>query len=180
MDEGGLYSLFMHWLLCWEISPIFAEIVPERARTSIYALDRGFESLLASFAPPVVGILAERVYGYIPPKAGTDATSELLIDKDNAVSLSKALYTAIGAPLTLCCLIYTLLYWTYPRDRDHARALSSQLGASYEFEKFGLEDENELDVIDVYGEDEIDDDDDSDNNTETEWMFNHKKSDEVL
>lgn len=177
MDEGVLYSVFMHWLVCLEISPIFAEIVPERARTSIYALDRGFESLLASFAPPVVGILAERVYGYIPPKAGIDATSELLIDKDNAVSLSKALYTAIGAPLTLCCLIYTLLYWTYPQDRDRARALSSQLGTSYKFEKFSLEDENELNVIDVYGEEEIDDDDD--NNTETEWMFDHKKSDEV-
>jgi len=174
-----ILGFFISWNAPATNNPIFAEIVPERARTSIYALDRGFESLLASFAPPVVGILAERVYGYIPPKAGTDATSELLIDKDNAVSLSKALYTAIGAPLTLCCLIYTLLYWTYPRDRDCARALSSQLGASYEFEKFGLEDENELDVIDVYGEDEIDDDDDDDNNTETQWMFDHKKSDEV-
>ncbi|KAM7266546.1 hypothetical protein ACFE04_004443 [Oxalis oulophora] len=33
---------------------IFAEIVPEKSRTSVYALDRSFESVLSSFAPPVV------------------------------------------------------------------------------------------------------------------------------
>ncbi|KAI3903054.1 hypothetical protein MKW92_012111 [Papaver armeniacum] len=37
--------------------PIFAEIVPEKSRTSIYALDRSFENILASFAPPIVGLL---------------------------------------------------------------------------------------------------------------------------
>ena len=31
-------------------NPIFAEIVPERQRTTLYALDRSFESVLASFA----------------------------------------------------------------------------------------------------------------------------------
>ncbi|KAG1366511.1 hypothetical protein COCNU_13G003010 [Cocos nucifera] len=40
--------------------PIFAEIIPKKSRTSIYALS---ESMLSSFAPPFVGILAEHVYG---------------------------------------------------------------------------------------------------------------------
>ena len=43
------------WCLHGLYSPIFAEIVPRKSRTSIYALDRSFESLLASLAPPVAG-----------------------------------------------------------------------------------------------------------------------------
>lgn len=151
--------------------------------------------MLASFAPPLVGVLAEKYYGYIPPQPGRDHAAELLIDKENALSLSKALYTAIGFPLTLCCLIYTCLYWTYPKDRDRAHALAlaeAQLGSGYEFEKFSLEEENELDIIDVYGEHLEEDDDDDDNfdnghnnghnngSSETEWMFQKTKSTEPV
>ncbi|MCE0481776.1 hypothetical protein HAX54_039821 [Datura stramonium] len=96
-------SIFMH------------EIVPEKARTSIYALDRSFESVLSSFAPPVVGLLAQNVYGYRPVARGADSIST---DRENATSLSKALFTAIGTPMALCCVIYSFLYCTYPRDKE--------------------------------------------------------------
>uniref|UniRef100_A0A0D9XD37 Major facilitator superfamily (MFS) profile domain-containing protein n=1 Tax=Leersia perrieri TaxID=77586 RepID=A0A0D9XD37_9ORYZ len=101
-------------------NPIFAEIVPERSRTSIYALDRSFESVLASFAPPVVGFLAEHAYGYNPISYGA-GVSNVGRDKSNAAALAKALYTAIAIPMLLCCFIYSLLYSTYPRDRERAR-----------------------------------------------------------
>lgn len=103
------------------ISPIFAEIVPEKARTSVYALDRSFESILSSFAPPAVGILAQHVYGYKPVPKGSSESQEISTDRDNAASLAKSLYTAIGIPMALCCLIYSFLYRTYPRDRERAR-----------------------------------------------------------
>lgn len=102
-------------------SPIFAEIVPERSRTSVYALDRSFESILSSFAPPVVGILAQRVYGYKPLPNGSSESEEIATDRGNAASLAKALYTAIGVPMAMCCLIYSFLYRTYPRDRERAQ-----------------------------------------------------------
>lgn len=102
-------------------SPIFAEIVPERSRTSVYALDRSFESLLSSFAPPSVGLLAQHVYGYKPVRQGSTLSEEILTDRKNAASLAKALYTAIGFPMALCCLIYSFLYGAYPRDRERAR-----------------------------------------------------------
>ncbi|KAJ0024947.1 hypothetical protein Pint_08329 [Pistacia integerrima] len=101
--------------------PIFAEIVPEKSRTSVYALDRSFESILSSFAPPVVGILAQHVYGYKPVPEGSTASEEIATDRENAASLAKALYTSIGIPMALCCLIYSYLYSTYPRDRARAR-----------------------------------------------------------
>lgn len=114
----------MHSFTCilnWVYSPIFAEIVPEKSRTSIYALDRSFESVLSSFAPPVVGVLAQHVYGYKPVSRGSSESAHLETDRENAKSLSRALYTAIGIPMLLCCFIYSFLHCTYPRDRDRAR-----------------------------------------------------------
>lgn len=104
----------------WCYSPIFAEIVPQKSRASVYALDRSFESVLSSFAPPTVGILAQHVYGYKTPKKSLDSV-QVITDRENAASLAKALYTAIGIPMALCCFIYSFLYCTYPRDRDRAR-----------------------------------------------------------
>ncbi|XP_020594420.1 uncharacterized protein LOC110034508, partial [Phalaenopsis equestris] len=102
-------------------SPIFAEIVPEKSRTSIYALDRCFETILASSAPPVVGLLAEVFYGYKPNPSRSNKDKSIEIDRENAASLAKALYTAIAIPMFFCCIIYSFLYRTYPSDRERAR-----------------------------------------------------------
>ncbi|KDO80928.1 hypothetical protein CISIN_1g009914mg [Citrus sinensis] len=114
-------GLFISWNAPATNNPIFAEIVPEKSRTSVYAMDRSFESILSSFAPPVVGILAQHVYGFKPIPKGSSATEEIATDRANAASLAKALYTAIGIPMALCCFIYSFLYSTYPRDRERAR-----------------------------------------------------------
>lgn len=120
----GLVMFIMGLSISWNgpatNNPIFAEIVPERSRASIYALDRSFESVLASFAPPVVGFLAEHAYGYKPVSYGAGVNS-VGRDRSNATALAKALYTAISIPMLLCCFIYYLLYRTYPCDRERAR-----------------------------------------------------------
>uniref|UniRef100_A0A175YDR1 Major facilitator superfamily (MFS) profile domain-containing protein n=1 Tax=Daucus carota subsp. sativus TaxID=79200 RepID=A0A175YDR1_DAUCS len=97
------------------------EIVPEKSRTSIYALDCSFESVLASFAPPTVGILAQYVFGYKPVPKGSTGSQETKADRENAAPLAKALYAAIFFPMVICVFIYSFLYCTYPRDRDQAR-----------------------------------------------------------
>ncbi|KAK6940145.1 Major facilitator superfamily [Dillenia turbinata] len=93
---------------------------PATNKTSIYALDRSFESILSSFAPPIVGLLAQHVYGYEALPEDYTKSEEIATDRGNAASLAKALYTAIGIPMALCCLIYSFLYRTYPRDRERA------------------------------------------------------------
>ncbi|KAI3706152.1 hypothetical protein L1987_76410 [Smallanthus sonchifolius] len=113
-----IMGFFISWNGPATNNPIFAEIVPEKSRTSIYALDRSFESVLSSFAPPIVGILAQHVYGYIPIEKGSENIAK---DRDNATSLAKALYVSIGVPMALCCFIYSFLYRTYPRDRERAQ-----------------------------------------------------------
>ncbi|XP_039011688.1 uncharacterized protein LOC120140777 [Hibiscus syriacus] len=116
-----IMGLFMSWNGSATNNPIFAEIILEKSRTSIYSLDKSFESILASFAPPVVGILAQHVYGYKPIQKGSSNSIEIETERKNAASLAKALYMAIGIPMAVCCSIYSFLYCTYPRDRQRAR-----------------------------------------------------------
>ncbi|KAJ3677303.1 hypothetical protein LUZ60_003027 [Juncus effusus] len=133
--------------------PLFAEIVQEKSRTSVYALDRFFESIFSSFAPPVVGVLAEHVFGY---KSGDNNKSGNL--KKNGASLAKALYTAISIPMLICSSLYSFLYCSYPRDRDQARMDSlitsdndqtELVGNDYRFRNFELGEDDEIDVIDM-------------------------------
>ncbi|XP_026437732.1 uncharacterized protein LOC113335938 [Papaver somniferum] len=116
-----IMGLFTSWNVAATNYPIFAEIVPKKSRTSIYALDQSFESVLASFAPPIVGLLSQHVFGYTPAPQGSSQSVELETDRKNAASLAKALYTSIAIPITICALIYSFLYCTYPRDRDRAK-----------------------------------------------------------
>jgi hypothetical protein len=89
--------------------------VPAKARTTVYALDRFFETIFASFAPTLVGILAELVFGYEPAAAGVAA------ERENAAALAKAVFAEIAVPIAICCITYSLLYWTYPADRRRAQ-----------------------------------------------------------
>ena len=75
------------------------------------------EAALSSFAPPIVGILAQRVYGYTPDGEGGSVGQ----DRRNADSLAKALYMAIAVPFVVCASMYSFMYCSYPRDREHAR-----------------------------------------------------------
>lgn len=92
----------------------------------MYALDKCFETVFAAFGAPVVGILAESVFGYQPTASGTSAA----VDRKNADALSKAVFAEIAVPVTVCCLTYTALYWTYPEDRRRARMDALQVASA--------------------------------------------------
>lgn len=102
---------------------------------------RAFETVPASFSPAVVGILAQHFYGYKPIPKGSSSAAEIETDRENAASLAKALYTAVGFPMAICAFIYSFLYCTYPRDRERARMNAliesemQRLEADFEVEK---------------------------------------------
>ncbi|TKY60293.1 spinster-like 2 [Spatholobus suberectus] len=153
----GLVFFIMGLIRSWNApatnNPIFAEIVPEKSRTTIYALDRSFETMLSSFAPPIVGVLAQHVYGYKPIPKGSSDSGEIVIDRENAASLAKALYTAISIPTVLCVSIYSFLYCTYPRDRERARmvALAESEMQQLELEDGTKEEYSEIHVLESIG-----------------------------
>ncbi|XP_024978110.1 uncharacterized protein LOC112515490 [Cynara cardunculus var. scolymus] len=111
-----LMGLTISWNGSAANAPMFAEVVPSKHRTMIYAFDRAFEGSFSSFAAPLVGILAEKMYGYdaksVDPIAGSSR---------EALALSKGLFSMMAIPFALCCLFYTPLYRVFRRDRDNVR-----------------------------------------------------------
>lgn len=83
-------------------------------------MDQSFESIPSSFAPAVVGILAQHVYGYKPIPQDASNSVEIETDRENAASLAKAIYAAMSIPMAVCCIIYSFLYCSYPNDRVQA------------------------------------------------------------
>ena len=104
-----LMGLTISWPQNCANNPIFAEIVPAKQRTMIYAFDRAIEGSLSSLAAPAVGYISERIYGY-----GSS--------NNKAMALSKGLFSMMAVPWCLCGLLYTPLYFTFEEDRaqvDH-------------------------------------------------------------
>lgn len=114
-----LMGLTISWNGSAVNGPMFAEVVPAKHRTMIYAFDRAFEGSFSSFAAPVVGILAEKIYGYdtksVDPVAGS---------LPEALALSRGLFAMMAVPFGLCCLFYTPLYRFFKKDRENARLAS--------------------------------------------------------
>jgi hypothetical protein len=77
----------------------------------IYAFDRAFEGSFAALAAPLVGILAERVFGY---RVGNDVPESG--SRIEALALSRGLLTVMAFPFALCCIFYMPLYATYRSD----------------------------------------------------------------
>ncbi|GLU13688.1 hypothetical protein SLE2022_303050 [Rubroshorea leprosula] len=116
-----LMGLTISWNGTAANGPMFAEVVPAKHRTMIYAFDRAFEGSFSSVAAPLVGILSERIFGYdstsIDPNKGSPR---------EALALSRGLLSMMVVPFGLCCLFYTPLYRFFWRDRENARMMSSK------------------------------------------------------
>ena len=99
--------------------------------------------MLSSFASPIVGILAQRVFGYKPIPEGSTDLQQIDVNKENATSVAKALYVAIAIPTAMCCFAYYFLYCTYPRDRDQAKINALVESEMDEIERDNYFDEND-------------------------------------
>ncbi|GIL52823.1 hypothetical protein Vafri_8585, partial [Volvox africanus] len=112
-------------------NPVFAEIVPPDMRNLVYAFDRSFEGAISALGAPLVGMAAERWFGFSGVAGGEQACENHNTmagpepDLPKARALGDAMLLFMAVPWTLCTLFYTGLHWSYPRDR--ARALRPQV-----------------------------------------------------
>lgn len=114
-----LMGLTISWLGPAVNAPMFAEVVPVKHRTMIYAFDRAFEGSLSAFAAPLVGILSENIFGY-----DSKSVDPLKGSIKQASALSKGLLSMMTVPFGLCCLFYAPLYKYFRQDRETARMAS--------------------------------------------------------
>lgn len=54
-----------------------AQVVPESLRSSVYAFDRCFEGAISALSNPLVGIIAERCFGYVTQWQGISPERQL-------------------------------------------------------------------------------------------------------
>ncbi|KAK9902677.1 hypothetical protein WJX75_002341 [Coccomyxa subellipsoidea] len=114
-----IFGLLISW--CGSAnSAMFAEIVPEQLRSVVYAFDRSFEGAIAACAAPLVGMIAERVFGFEGHLE--ESVKDPLKGCVNAQALANALLCCLLLPWTFCLLFYTGLYRHFPRDRRRVGA----------------------------------------------------------
>jgi hypothetical protein len=89
------------------------------------SLCRSFEGAIAALGAPLVGAIAQNVFNYKTVdqtgacEAGKprDQAGEIGQNHRNAEALGNAMLVCMLVPWVLCFLIYTLLHWTYPKDK---------------------------------------------------------------
>nr|KYP66718.1 hypothetical protein KK1_013024 [Cajanus cajan] len=114
-----IMGLTISWNGAAANAPMFAEVVPVKHRTMIYAFDRAFEGSFSSIAAPLVGILSEKMFGY-----DSKSVDRIKGSTPEALALSKGLLSMMAVPFGLCCLCYTPLYYVFKRDRENARMVA--------------------------------------------------------
>ncbi|GJN30753.1 hypothetical protein PR202_gb19088 [Eleusine coracana subsp. coracana] len=93
--------------------------------TNLSSLANALGSLFAGFVgdplarrfPNAGRVALARRFPNGPTASGTSAAA----DRKNADALGKAVFAEIAVPVTICCLTYSALYWTYPEDRRRAQ-----------------------------------------------------------
>merc|ERR1712129_404358 len=97
---------------------ILSEIVQSGKRASIVAwLSACEDSSGALFGAPVVGLLAEKVFGYRRVDASLLSGAQVAaVHSNNRHALSRAMLCGTVPPFLLCISLYSLLHWTYERD----------------------------------------------------------------
>ncbi|KAK9866373.1 hypothetical protein WJX84_011358 [Apatococcus fuscideae] len=129
----GFVIFFFGLMISWcgsNNSAMFADIVPEQSRSTVYAFDRSFEGGVAALASPLVGLVAERCFGFRGSLAETAEASSAAAMR-NAEALASSLLACLIVPWFLCLLFYTGLFWHFPRDkRDAMKKSVHDLGSA--------------------------------------------------
>ncbi|BAF21078.2 Os07g0208900 [Oryza sativa Japonica Group] len=112
-------GITISWCATSANNPMFAEVVPPKHRTMIYAFDRAFEGSFASLAAPAVGLVTEKIYGYDSKTVNLANGSA-----EGAYALSRGLLTMMIVPFGVCVLFYSPLYLVFKRDRENAKLSS--------------------------------------------------------
>ncbi len=119
---------------------IFSEIFEPEIRSSVYSVDRLFEGSFAAVGTTLVGIVAT-LFGYQTPPIEVkivDLPSAMRIT--NMVALANGMFYVAFIPWIICLILYTLVYFTYPKDHERMRnALANRNAADTGYAKIGTQ-----------------------------------------
>jgi hypothetical protein len=106
-------------------------------RSLVYAFDRSFEGAIAASTAPIVGVLAEKLFGFEGTATLEEGEDGAELNLVKAEALGNALLLCVFMPWAICLVVYTGLHWSYPRDKARA-ALQAEMRSSATGEKLPL------------------------------------------
>ncbi len=95
-------SLLIGWPGRGAKEPMMQAVVPPEMRSSAYSVVNFVEGGLSAFSSLIAGALAD------------------------SVGLTQALVWTIPFPWIICGILFSLFYFTYPRDAEHVRAMMAK------------------------------------------------------
>lgn len=106
-------------------NPMLAAVAPPELRSTVMAWAYGLEIAGAAvLGPPIVGLIAQEGFGYVPSHELDIASVPVEQRWKNAQALRSALVIMSVVPFSIATGLYFLIRYTYPKDRD------AQLGVS--------------------------------------------------
>jgi MFS family permease len=96
---AAVTALLIGWPGRGAKEPMMQAVVPPEMRSSAYSMVNLIEGGLSAFAGLIAGALADRI------------------------GLTKALLWTIPFPWLICFVVFSMFYFTYPKDAAHVRAL---------------------------------------------------------
>jgi len=121
MIFGVVAGLLISWPQMGTNNPIFAELFEPEIRASAFSVDRVFEGGVGAFGFVIVGWFAQQL-GYVNLNKFTEGTQAYETQRKlNTDYLAEAMLWVMLVCWTLSILLYILVYFTYPKDRDKTK-----------------------------------------------------------
>ena len=119
---GIMAGFVINWSATACNYPIYAEIFEPEVRSTIFSLDNFFGGSIGAVGTFLVALFAQYIFGYQTPPTNLDISQlSNTFRLNNLTALGNALVISTTIPWLICLLIYMLVYWTYPKDRDRMK-----------------------------------------------------------
>jgi len=118
---GFITTVLNQWPSTACNNPIFSEIFEPEIRGTVFSVDRAFEGSLASLGTVFVALIAASL-GFINPTVDIPLLSAA-VRQTNANALDMGMFYMFVIPQAISCALYTIVYFTYPRDFQKMRAI---------------------------------------------------------
>jgi MFS family permease len=111
---------------------IFSEIFEPEIRSTVYSVDRVFEGSFMALGTVIAGWVAV-IFGYVAPAPGQEiGMMPAAVRATNMMSLAYGMFFSAAIPWTICLIMYTLAYKTFPHDAERLRKSMEQRGKELE------------------------------------------------
>lgn len=116
MGAYFIFGLVSSWVAVSLVRPVLSDIVQERDTARIIALDQTLEGMSgALFGAPMVGLLAERLFGYQASAIHVDRMPDNM-RVHNCTALEHAMLVMTVIPWIVQLVIQFRFYFTYEKD----------------------------------------------------------------